>query len=96
MEEITFQSISELYERIKPALETKQREMMRRGYTYIKKEDIWNYLKEVKWTKSSHLCLYDIVNDILNTDEVYIDGYLKDKLNSKDRNVYFDEKSNES
>ena len=43
-----FNSLEELYERIKPALRCKQSEMKRNGYNYIKLEDIWNYLKEVK------------------------------------------------
>ena len=44
-----FETLEELYKRIKPALITKKNEMHRDGYIYIKEEDIWNYLKEIKY-----------------------------------------------
>ena len=47
--DITFSSLEELYNRIKPALRTKKEEMKRNGYIYVKEADIWNYLKEKKW-----------------------------------------------
>ena len=87
--DITFNSLEELYERIKPALITKREEMRRQGYQYIKKEDIWNYLKEIKWRNSKNLSLYEMIDDILNTDSGIIDKYFKDKLNSKERTIYF-------
>ena len=89
MEE-TFETLTELYKRIKPALTTKKQEMHRDGYIYIKEEDIWNYLKEVKWKKANDLSLFDMTSDILNTDNVIIDNYLKEKLNLRNRNVYFE------
>jgi hypothetical protein len=46
--DIEFNSLVELYERVKPAILTKQRELQRLGYNYIKVEDIWNFLKEKK------------------------------------------------
>ena len=46
--DVAFNSLEELYERIKPALTTKRREMHRNGFDYIKDEDIWNFLKEIK------------------------------------------------
>jgi hypothetical protein len=64
--------------------------MNRHGFNYIKEEDIWNYLKEVKWKNSKGLSLATMVSDILNTDDIVIDGYLKGKLNQTDRTVYFD------
>ena len=60
------------------------------GYIYIKEEDIWNYLKEIKWKDAKGLSLYDMTSDILNTDNIIIDNYLKEKLNLRNRNVYFD------
>lgn len=87
--DIVFNSLEELYQRIKPALLTKKQEMIRNGFKYIKEEDIWNYLKEIKWKNSKDLSLYDMVNDILNSDDMVIDAYLKEKLNSTDRTVYF-------
>lgn len=86
-----FSSLEELYNRLKPALETKKMEMGRNGYSYIKIEDIWNYLKEVKWKSANNLSLYEMVSDVLNTDESIIDAYLKQKLNLKDRELYFKE-----
>ncbi|MDD3392779.1 MAG: post-transcriptional regulator [Bacilli bacterium] len=87
--DITFNSKTELYERLKPALLTKQEEMRRHGFPYIKKEDIWNYLIEIKWKNAQNLSLYDMVSDILNCDNYILDNYLKKKLNSKERNLYF-------
>lgn len=88
---VEFKSLEELYERLKPALETKKMEMHRNGFNYIKKEDIWNYLKEVKWKNANNLTLYEMVSDVLNTDNDIIDDYLKQKLNLKDRELYFKE-----
>ena len=88
--DIKFESLEELYKRIKPALITKKNEMHRDGYIYIKEEDIWNYLKEIKWKDAKGLSLYDMTSDILNTDNIIIDNYLKEKLNLRNRNVYFD------
>ncbi len=88
--DIKFETLEELYKRIKPALITKKNEMHRDGYIYIKEEDIWNYLKEIKWKDAKDLSLYDMTSDILNTDNIIIDNYLKEKLNLRNRNVYFD------
>jgi len=88
---ITFNSLEELYTRIKPALFTKKEEMRRNGYIYVKEEDIWNYLKEVKWLSARNLSLYEMTCDILNTDDSIIDSYLRNKLNLKNRKVYFED-----
>lgn len=89
--DIEIESLQELYQRIKPALVTKKSEMHREGYIYIKEEDIWNYLKEVKWKNARDLSLYDMTSDILNTENIYIDSYLKEKLNLRNRNTYFND-----
>ena len=65
--DVAFESLEELYKRIKPALITKKNEMKRDGYIYIKEEDIWNYLKETKWKNSIDLTLADMVQDIIHT-----------------------------
>ena len=88
---LEFNSLQELYDRIKPALITKQSEMKRNGYNYIWLEDIWNFFKEVKWTKASNLDLWDMVADVLNTSDVMIDNYLRQKFNLINRKVYFEE-----
>ena len=89
--DLEFSSLKELYDRIKPALETKVSEMHRLGYTHIKCEDIWNYLKENKWKKSSNLALHEMINDVLNTDNVLIDTYFKDKMGSSKRTPNLEE-----
>jgi len=89
--ELEFNSLQELYDRLKPALRTKQAEMRRNGYEYIKIEDIWNFFQELKWKKAKDLNLYDMVSDILNTNNELIDRYFKQKLNSINRKIYFEE-----
>lgn len=89
--DIMFDSLEELYKRIKPALRTKKEEMRRSGYIYMKEEDIWNYLKEVKWINSKNLSLSQMVSDVLNADNMLIDKYLKEKLNMRNRTLYFEE-----
>ena len=88
--DIQFNSLEELYQRIKPALKAKKSEMDRNGFSYIKEEDVWNYLKEIKWKSAQGLNLSTMVSDILNTDNLEIDAYLKSKLNEKNRIIYFD------
>ena len=90
VEEITFNSLEELYQRLKPALKTKKSEMHRQGYNYIKEEDIWNFFKETKWKKAVELSLSAMVNDVLNIENGLIDDYLKNKMKSENRTVYFD------
>jgi hypothetical protein len=90
--DITFNSLEELYNHIKPALLAKKKELYRNGYQYIKEEDIWNYLKEIKWKKSVDLSLYEMVSDIFNADNTTIDTYLRSKLNQSDRKLYFIDK----
>ncbi len=88
---IEFSSLKELYARIKPALETKTNEMHRVGYNYIKEEDVWNYLKEIKWKKANNLSLYEMIDDILNTDNVLIDSYIKSKMKDIERTPNLEE-----
>ena len=92
--DIFFNSLEELFKRLKPALTTKQREMLRNHYTYIKVEDIWNYLKETKWKVSASLELSDMVNDILSCSDIDIDNYVKNKIKNEERVVYFSNKDN--
>ena len=88
--DIKFNSLEELYNRLKPALRTKVIEMRRNGYNYIEESDVWNYLKEIKWIDSSNLRLYQMVSDILNIDNIKLDEYLKSKLNMTQRHIYFE------
>ena len=43
------------------------------------------------YTSFNNLSLYEMVDDVLNVEDVVIDSYLKEKLNMRNRNVYFDE-----
>jgi hypothetical protein len=82
-----FKSLSELYARIRPALISKNNDLKRIGINYVKEEDIWNYLKETKWIKTSNLSLSEMVSDIFNLDSSLIEGYVKDKMNKMARVV---------
>ena len=68
-----------LYKRISPCLNSKVRELKKNNINYIKKEDIWNYLKKVKW-KDGNPSLDIMVDDILNADNHDIDNYVKEKM----------------
>ena len=83
-----FSTQEELFNRLKPALRSKKRELNEYGYGYLKMEDIWNYLKESLWVRSKNLSLNEMVSDILNVDNEEVDAYFKEKL--KERKVYLE------
>lgn len=85
LEDIKFNSLQELYERLLPALRSKVKELKNNGYNYIKEEDIWNYFKKVKWTNCKTLTLYDMVDDVLNTPNNKIDEYVKNEFAKTER-----------
>ena len=85
--EIKFKNIAELYERILPALKSKAKEIHKKGMNYIHEEDIWNYLKNYKWTSSRSLDLGDMVNDIFNIEERELDSYVKNELKNYRRDI---------
>lgn len=91
VDEIRFSSLEELYKRLKPALSSKKKELNKLGYVYIKEEDIWNALKNNKWTSSLDLSLYDMVDDILNTANSYFDDYVKEELRKQKRTLNLNE-----
>ena len=93
--DVEFNSLQELYNRLKPVLYSKKEELKRQGFSYINEEDVWNYFSEVKWTNAKNLNLYQMVSDILNTDNILIDNYLKKQLNSRNRKIYFKEEQDE-
>ncbi len=72
----------DLFIKLGPCFNTKIKQLNREGIDYIKKEDIWNYLKRNKW-KDSNPYLSEMVNDILYLDNTllkdYVDGYIKDR-----------------
>ena len=73
-----FSSKEELFLRVRPALRVKLNELKNNGYDDINDIDIWNYLIQVKWTRSRDLYLCDVVNDIFNADDIGIVEYAKD------------------
>lgn len=81
--DIEFNDIKELYTRLEPALIAKVVDLNRNGINYIKKEDVWNYLKIHKWRNANNLLLYQMVDDILNIDNILIDNYVKDQVKDK-------------
>lgn len=83
--EIEFQNQKELFERLRPALQTKQSELKKQGYNYIHLIDIWEYLIQKKWQKAKNLSLYDMVDDILKSDNELIDDYVKNMLKNLSR-----------
>lgn len=78
--DIEFSSVKELYERLTPALRVKELELKRNNISYIKKEDIWNYLKTTKWQGASNLLLHQMVDDILNVDYILLKNYVEDNM----------------
>ena len=88
--DLDFDSLEDLYNRLKPALRSKQRELRDYGYGYLKMEDIWNFLKETVWKNSVNLSLNEMVSDILSVDNELVDAYFKEKISEKNRKVYFE------
>lgn len=79
MEDIIFNSLEDLYNRLKPALINKKNELYSLGYKNINEMDIWNYLKVKKWVNACNLSLYQMVDDIINADGILLaDFYKKD------------------
>lgn len=59
-----FNSLTELKERVMPALRKRSSDLKKLGINYSE-EEIWLILKQDKWMKSTNLSLNEIVNDIL-------------------------------
>ena len=74
-----FRNLEELYNRIKPALYSKVEELKRNHISYIKEEDIWNYLSSTVWKKKS-----EMVSDIMDLKLESIKGYVFDILRKRD------------
>lgn len=83
----TFQTQKELYRRVRPALSSKVEEMRRLGYTFIKEEDVWNFLKELKWKQAEGLSLAQLVSDILNAENDLIQRYVLERLKHVERKI---------
>lgn len=87
---IEFNSVEELYKRVRPALISKVRELKRNGIMFVKEEDIWNYLIESKWKTGNGLELFNIVDDILNINNSEVEDYVINKMKDFKREVNLD------
>ena len=80
MEEIRFNSLEDLYNRLKPALKSKLKELYNLDKIYIKENDIFEYLTEAKWNDSNNLTLDEMVDNILYCDNEKLDEYVQRKI----------------
>lgn len=87
MDEINFRNLDELYNRIKPALYSKKEEIKRNNISYIKEEDIWNYLSITKWKNSEKLTLNDMVSDIMDSNIDDIKMYVLDLVRKRNTEI---------
>lgn len=76
MEEIKFNSLNELFNRLYPAFNTKVKELKSDGVN-VSEVELWNYLKKNNWQNSGSLTLYDMVSDIFSIT--------KEKIINKER-----------
>lgn len=76
MEEIKFNSLNELFNRLYPAFNTKVKELKSDGVN-VSEVELWNYLKNNNWQNSGSLTLYDMVSDIFSIT--------KEKIINKER-----------
>ena len=76
----------ELFDILSGAFNVKLR-LINKEYNYIKKIDIWNYLKINKWCKDKNLSLSEMVNDIIKVDITKVDIFLKQHLKDGERTI---------
>ena len=74
-----FTSVLDLKAHIIPALDSKVKEMQRKNIKYVNQDDIFEYLRNNVWPLKSNLTLYNIVDDILNTDNKVFCDYVVNK-----------------
>lgn len=79
-ENIVFENLDELFNRVKPALYSKCKELKREGYNLVSEKDIWNYLVEATWKKRNDLQLVDLVSDILFASNYDINEFVAENL----------------
>ena len=71
-----FKSLSELYDRVRPALYSKLKEIHRLGFKMVSEIDIWNYLVDNSWKNRTNLELFELISDILHVDNYIIYEYV--------------------
>ena len=79
MKEIFFDSEEELYDRIKPALRSKKKILLKKGVKYITEQDIWDFMINNVWVNSSGLELCDMVDIILHAEDALIIEFYHNK-----------------
>jgi hypothetical protein len=78
---IEFNSASELYNRVLPALYSKVRELNNLGFRNVNERDIWSYLVNTEWKEKVDLQLNDIISDILYCDNNKLNDYVNNRKN---------------
>lgn len=87
MKDLNFRNLDELYNRIKPALYSKVEEIKKNNISYIKEEDIWNYLSINKWKNSESLTLNDMVTDIMDLKIDDVKMYVLDLVRRRNTDI---------
>lgn len=87
-----FNTLSELYRHVMPALRSKAKELKLGNLSFIKEKDIWDCLKNTKWYSENDLTLYDIVSDILYLEEKTLVNY----INTRNKNTTEKKKKTEN
>lgn len=82
-----FSSLDELYKRVKPALNSKVKDLKRIGIGYVQDADIWNYLKNNLWCKKTNLTLGEMVNDILTCSNIQLERYVQEIISKEKRKI---------
>ena len=82
-ENIEFKSVTELYNRVLPALYSKVRELNGLGFKHITEKDIWSYLVNNDWSTKHDLQLNDLISDILYCDNNKLNDYVIFRNSSK-------------
>lgn len=90
VEEVLFNTLDELHDRLMPALKSKRKILNKSGYSYIKEEHIWDYMLKGKWKDKENIALCDMVDDILHTDNYAISEYYHTTFKSRDEALYKD------
>lgn len=67
MNDINFNNLTELFNRLYPALDTKVNEFKALKID-VTPYQLWNYLKDNYWSSANNLELYQMASDILSLD----------------------------
>lgn len=69
MDEIKYNTITELYNRLLPALKTKSDDLERNSKIKLTEKEIWDYLRYNYWCNKNRITLGEMVDDILSTPD---------------------------